>query len=132
MISITTVIQHIYKYKCGRTLLFQIRTGLLTSASVYGDTRRETQFLKVFANHTMQTQSQRAVHIVMFKISVCRDLQHSTSNLNGRKPNSLFQWSDTQQHLSTVNIQLTSFEHPRILRPISSGHDVIHIPAPFW
>ena len=43
-------------------------------ASVQDDTRRETQFLKVYANHAMLTSAQRAVHCVMFKISVhfCR------------------------------------------------------------
>ena len=43
-------------------------------ASVYGDTRRETQFLKANANHTMLTIPQRVVHFVIFKILIllCR------------------------------------------------------------
>ena len=43
-------------------------------ASVHGDTRRETQFLKAYANHTILTSLQHAAHLVMFKISIhlCR------------------------------------------------------------
>ena len=38
-----------------------------------------------------------------------------------------------QLHISTVETQLStdSFHNPQILRTISSGHDVIHTPAPF-
>ena len=59
-------------------------------------------------------------------ISVGRDPKNWTVYLNGRKPNSIFQRSNTQLHISTVKIQLTSFQNPQILRTISSGHDVIH------
>ena len=48
----------------------------------------ETQFYKVYANHTMLTPPQRAAHLVMSKISV------------GSNP------KKTQLHLSTVKIQL--------------------------
>ena len=67
-ISITKGIQYIYKYR--RTLLFQVRTVYQFLASVHGDSRRETQFLKVYANHTMLIPPQRAAHLVMFKISI--------------------------------------------------------------
>ena len=81
--------------------------------------RRETQFLKVYANHTMLNQ--RAAHLVMFKISVCRDLQrpktqlylptaeYPTTTLNGR----ISTTSSTvkiQLSSSTVRIQLTLFK----------------------
>ena len=33
-------------------------------------TRGETQFLKVYVNHTMQTPQQREAHLVMFKIAI--------------------------------------------------------------
>ena len=48
-------------------------------SSVHGDTRRETQFLKAYANYTMLTPPQRAAYLVVFKISVGRDLQNSTT-----------------------------------------------------
>ena len=76
------------------------------------DTRKETQFLKVYANYTMLTPLPRAAHFVVFKISVNGDPKNSTTRLNVRKLNSLFQ-------------------NPQILRTISSGHDVIHTPALF-
>ena len=64
---IITIIQKHIQYR--RTLSFQIRTGLLTSG--FGPWRhKETQFLKVYANHTMMTPPQRAAHLVMFKISI--------------------------------------------------------------
>ena len=59
--------------------------------SVHGDTRRETPFLEVFTNHTMLTPPQRAVHLVMSKISVGRDPKKNKKQL----------------HLSTVKFQLS-------------------------
>ena len=43
-------------------------------ASVHGDTGREIQFLKAYANHAMLTPPQCAAQLVMFKISIhlCR------------------------------------------------------------
>ena len=52
--------------------------------SVHCDTRRETQFLKVYANHTMLTPPQHAVHLVMFKISVGRDTKKPTTSFSSR------------------------------------------------
>ena len=43
------------------------------------------------------------------------------STCNGRKPNS---------HLNGLT-STDSFQNPQILRTISSGHDIIHTPAPF-
>ena len=51
-------------------------------ASVHGDMRKETQFLKDFANHTMLTPSQ----LVMSKISVGRDPKNPTTSFNGQNP----------------------------------------------
>ena len=54
----------------GGLCCFKYEWVYLLLASVHDDTRRETQFLKAYANHTMLTPPQRAVHLVMFKISI--------------------------------------------------------------
>ena len=103
-------------------------------ASVHGDTRRETQFLKAYANNTMLTPPQRAAHLVVFKISIhlCRSKSEKLNHTPQRKKNQLGpQRSNTQLSSSTVKIQLTSFQNPQVLKAISCGHDVIHTPAPF-
>ena len=94
--------------------------------SVHDDTRRVAQFLKAYANHTMLTPPQRAVHLVMFKISDGRDLQ----NFN-YMPQLFAPMAETQLSACMVQSQLTLFQNPQILRTISSGHDVIHTPVPF-
>ena len=90
--------------------------------SVHVDTRRATQFLKVYTNHTMLTLPQCVAHLVMFKILI--HLCRSKTQLSP-------QWQNTQLTFSTVKIQLTSFQNPQILRTISSGRDVINTPAHF-
>ena len=55
-------------------------------SSVRSNTRRETQFLKVYAIHTMLTPSTRAAHLVMFNISVPRDPKKTTTSFNGQNP----------------------------------------------
>ena len=79
--------------------------------SVHGDTRRETQFLKPYANHTMLTLPQRVAHLVMFKISIhlCRS---RSACLIVRKPNSLLQRSNTP---------LMSFQNPQFSGPSLLG-----------
>ena len=81
----------------------------------------------------MLTPSQRTANLVVFKISVSRDpkiltaavtVENSTLCPNSRELNYLPTWSN-------VNFQLTLLQNPQILRTISSGHDVIHTPAPF-
>ena len=67
----------------------------------------------------------RTAHLVMFKISI--HLHRSgpeklNPRRNGRKLNSLPSWS---------NLNCLFFKNPQILRTISSGYEVIHIPAPF-
>ena len=64
------------------------------------DTRRETHFLKVYDNHTTLTPPPRAAHLVMFKISTCRNPKNSTARLNGRKLNYFFsKSSNSPDHL---------------------------------
>ena len=73
---------HTQIQNAGRLCCFRYERVYQLLASIHGDTRRETQFLKVFANHTMLTPPQCMADLVMFKI-----------------------WK-TQLHLSTVKMQL--------------------------
>ena len=66
----------------------------------------------------------------MFKISVDRDPKNSTTSSTAQIQ--LYaSMAETQLSASVVQSQLTLFQNPQILRTISSGHDVIHNPAPF-
>ena len=73
---------------------------------VHGNTRRETQFLKVYANHTMLTPSQCTAHLAMFLrtqfISAGQDPKKCTACLNGRKPNSRLQRSKSNWRLFKI------------------------------
>ena len=79
-------------------------------ASVHADTRRETQFLKAYANYTMLAPIQRAAHLGMFKISIhlCQSrsektqphastVENSPARLNGRILTSVFSKSSNSQ-----------------------------------
>ena len=72
-------------------------------ASVLADTRRETQFLKAYANHTMLTPTlphHRAAHLVVFKISASRDPKNSTATFNNQPQLTDFsKFSNSQGHL---------------------------------
>ena len=54
----------------GRLFRFGYERFINSWTPVHGDTRRETQFLKAYANHTMLISPQQAAHLVMFKISI--------------------------------------------------------------
>ena len=83
--------------------------------SVHGDTRRETQFLKAYVNHTMLTPLQRAAHLVMFKISInlCRS---RSEKLNCRKPN----YSFNGRMLNYCLFKILKFSGPSLLGMTSS------------
>ena len=83
MISMTIVIQYINKQ--GRFCRFRYERIYWFLTSVHGDTKKETQFLKVFANHDMLTPYY-AAHLVMFKISFGRDPKKPTTYFNGQNP----------------------------------------------
>ena len=84
------------------TLLFQVGTVYKFLTSVHGDSKREAQFLKVYANHTILTPAPRTVHFVMFKILIhlCRS--------RSEKPNYIFTVK-IKLYVSTVPSQLTFF-----------------------
>ena len=88
MISTTTVHIQMQIQNKGGLCRFRYERFINFLTSIHGDTWRETQFLKVYANHTMLTPPQRVVHLVVFKISVGRDLQNLTTCLNDRRPKS--------------------------------------------
>ena len=96
MISITTVIQYIYKcwYKYNTQAVFVVSgtNGFinfwLRSMAIRGEWHNS-----YYANHTMLTPSLRAAHLVVFKISVGRNPKNPSFNgpistHNGRIPNS--------------------------------------------
>ena len=100
--------------------------GLLISD--FGSSTRGERHNSYYADHP-----QCAVHHVIFKISVCRDPKNPNYIFQQSKSNSLPQWQKLNRlpPWSNLNSQLTLFQNPQILRTISSGHDVIHTPAPF-
>ena len=119
MRSITKVIQYIHTYKTQVDSVVSDTNGFINIwLRSLGDTRKETQFLKVFAYHTMLTPHQRAVHLGMFKISIhlcwsrSEKLNHN-SCLNGpistdvslKSSNSLehFFWAWRHPHSSSVS-----------------------------
>ena len=104
-------------------------------ASVHGDTKREIQFLKVYANHIMLTPPQRAAYLVMFMISVSRDQKKKKNNyiLQRSKSNSLFQ----RQNPTDIFQQSKSnwpFSKSSNSQDHHFWHYVIHtsVPFPAW
>ena len=67
--------------------------------SILDDMRRETQFLKAYANHTKLTHHPRTVHLVVLKISAGRDPKNPTATFNGRLQLSLLKSSKFSGHL---------------------------------
>ena len=65
-----------------------------------------------------------SVEICKTPTTCLNDIELNSLCPNGRELSYLPQWSN-------VNFQLTLFQNPQIIRTISSGHDAIHIPAPF-
>ena len=108
------------------------------------DMRRETQFLKVFRDHTMPPTpptfgTSRGV-LDLNSFSASKDPKNSTVCLIGRKLNSMAENSILCSngrnsivclHGPIKNPQLTWFLKSSNSEPISSEHDVIHTPAPF-
>ena len=108
------------QHKCRRTLLF--RYEWFINSWLWSITTRGERHNSYYADHTIWPH-QRAVHLVMFKISVGRDpkipttsstIENLTLCPNGRELNYLPPWSN-------INFQLTLFQNPQILRTISSG-----------
>ena len=109
----------------------QVRMQLLVFD--FNSSSRGERHNSYYANHP-----QRAAHLVMFKISVGRDLQNSNYILNGRELNSLC--PNGREHIylppwqkfnylpawSNVNLQHLKSSNSQ---PISSRHEIIHTPA---
>ena len=132
MISITTVIQYIHKYKYRRKQANSIVSdtkGLFISS--FGPWRHEEWGTIL----TMLTPSRCAAHLVVFKISIhlCWSRPEKLNRRrNGRKLNSMPQWQKLNFLPQWSNLNsFFFFQNPQILRTISSGYDVIHTPAPF-
>ena len=114
---ITIVVYYIYTYANHKYNIHMQITGRLYCSGANGFINfwfwpiaiRGERHNAYYANHP-----QRAVHLVMFKISVSRDPKNPST-------------SSKAQILHSTD----SFQNPQILRTISSGHDVIHTPVPF-
>ena len=123
-ISITAVIQYIYKYKTQANSCFGYERFI---NSCFGSSTRGERHNSYYANHP-----QRVAHLMMFKIFAGRDPKKPTSSTAQIQ---LFT-STAGTQLSAFMVQsqlsiLTLFQNPQILRTITSGHDVIHTPLPF-
>ena len=135
--------------------------GLLITWLWFFDTKRETQFLKVFCNHTMLTTPPPNVRHISWSfrsqfVSAGRDQKNSTVCLNVRNPNYSTPWQRTQfsacmvqsqilncnclpqwqrsqlsAYMVQIQLQLPYFSKFSNSQPISSGHDIIHTPAHF-
>ena len=115
IISITTVhiqMQTHNTKQIHRRLCCSDTNRLLTSWIRFFDTRRETQFLKVFCNHTMLT----------------KPLTFGTSHGPISNPQL---YGQTQLLNIMVGTQLNLFQNLPNSQPISSEHDIIHTPASF-
>ena len=86
--------------------------GLLITWLRFFDTRRETQFLKVFRNHTIVNNTPNVRHISWsFKsqfISGGREPKNSTVCLNGRNPDYSTPWQRTQFSVPMAATQLSA------------------------
>ena len=80
----------------------------------------------------MLTPSPRAVHLVVFKISVDRDPKILTAAATVE--NSILYAPMAENSILCLHGPMSTFnwlffQNPQILRSTSSGHDVIHTPA---
>ena len=98
---------------------------------LFFDIRRETQFLKVFRNHTMLTPTPNVRPILWCLrsqfISAGRDLKNSTLRLNGRIPNSRLLGP-----ISTLNwlfFKILKFSGPSLPSMVSSTHQPHFLPG---
>ena len=99
--------------------------GFINFCLQFFDTKRE-RHNSYDANHTIWP------HKRSLSVEICKT---PTTCLNGRELNYLCPNRRELNCLpawSNVNLQLTLFQKPQILRPITSGHDIIHTPAPFF
>ena len=104
-----------------RTLSFLIRKGLFLLPSVLGDTRRETQFIRAYVNHTMLTPQPNSARRILW----CPRSQLVSA---GRDRN----WSDLirseklNHYLQRSNHNWSLFQNSQIIRIITSSYDVNH------
>ena len=106
----------------GRLCCFKFERVYWFLTSVHGDTRRETQILKVYANHTMlTTQCWRSAHLVMFKISVGRDPKNPSTCLNVWELNSMPQCQKHNSLPPWSNLNWLFFKIPKFSGPFLPG-----------
>ena len=109
-----------------RTLLFRYERFINFLTAVLQHAERDTIL-------TILTLSQRTAPLVVFKISVGRDPKILTAAATVE--NSILYAPMAENSAVCLYGPMSSFkslfQNPPILQTISSGHDVIHTPAPF-
>ena len=154
-VTITTVIhantKHNWQTQIHRRLLCSGTNAFINFWLRFFDTRRETQFLKVFRNYTMLTTSFNGRNLtlcpngrnstIVFHGPTSKSQlpgRTSTSHHHGRTPTStVCHWGRQPNCLPTlpkVNSQQPIFQNLQILKTIASEHDVIPTSAsfPIW
>ena len=111
------------------TQSFRIRTVYFFLASVFGDTRRETQFIKAYANHNMPTPTSTAqdlsssLPVVTQNDLIWSDPKNPTATLEDRNPiPPPFQNPNSEDHL------FQAWRHT----PYSIHSNDYQAPFPIW
>ena len=139
LISVTTVIKHINtigRVKYTADSVVQVRTFINFLISEFGSSTRGER--DTILNHSILTKLKRSAHLVVFKISIGRDLQNSMIRLQLLNIIVLTQldWPPVTTNSTRLqsSTQLTCFSKYPNSQPIASGHDVIHTPIsfPIW
>ena len=133
--DINTTVQQIHiqilsNTKHRRTPLFRFERFINFKLRFF-DTRRET-ILKSLSYHTMLITPQRSANLVVQSQFLNTRVGTQLLNTMVRPPNFSTPWSDPQLLNTMVGTQLLwFFQNFQNSQPISSGHNVIHTPAPF-
>ena len=114
MMSITTVIQYIHKYKTQADSVVSDTNGFINSWLGFMATRGEIHN-SYNADHTTPNPPQRAAHLVMFKISIGRDPKTPTTSFNGQNPTLA-----SMVHSQLILFKILKFSGPSLLSMMSS------------
>ena len=109
----------------------QVRTVYKFLTSVLRHEERDKSLSQsYYANNTPNVQHIPRSPRSQF-IPAGRGIKNSTVCLNGRNPNYTTPWSELKFLTPWSELNWIFFKNPPNTQPISSGHDIIHTPAPF-
>ena len=94
--------------------------SLLTSNFISSTRGERHNSEKFFVIILYLPQPKCSAHLVVFKISVCRDLKNPTTSFNSSASMTETQPSGYNLNLNSVFLKSSNYH------PISSGHDIIH------